>query len=81
MSQDGKITIGLWKRTSNSSGVTYYAGKLKEDLHLPAGTYLNVFNNTRKKTDAHPDLNVIINPPSAQQRSEQGKPVEDDIPF
>ena len=83
-SNDGSIRFGLWLKESKK-GTKYMSGKVKEAI--PAGSWVNVFKNTRKQTgqDNFPDYNVIVNLPEPAGPN-AGKPVtgdpkEDSIPF
>ena len=77
---------GLWRRESKS-GKTYYSAFVKpEDLRAlveqletaTEGVYLQVWNNTNKKTENSPDLSLTLSYPEGTQAS---RPVDDDIPF
>ena len=64
-----QIKFGIWKKEKN--GKTRLAGKCDEPI--PEGSYFNVFVNERKKTDSHPDYNVVVNCPRGYVKpGEQG---------
>jgi hypothetical protein len=65
---DMKELAGVWK-TTGRSGATYYSGKVKEDITIPAGSYINVFQN-KDATDENrkPQLRILFNEPEGQRQ-------------
>lgn len=86
---------GVWRKQDRNGG-TYYSGRTKEDIVIPAGSYINVFKNRAAEEDERkPALRVLFSAPDgqaapprkpAQDYSQRGRTVadddlEDDIPF
>ena len=59
-SNDNEIfSTGMFK--PNKEGVKSIASvKLKEDLTIPAGSYVNIYVNEYKKEDNHPDYKLRV---------------------
>ena len=85
---------GLWKKEGRNGA--YYSGKAKEDIVIPAGSYINVFKNAdASEENRKPQLRVLFSPPEgappprqesySQRREPSGRrmadQLEDDIPW
>lgn len=53
------FVTGMYK--PNKEGVKSIASvKLKEDLNIPAGSYVNIYVNEYKKEESHPDYKLRV---------------------
>ena len=88
---DMKELAGVWKKQGRS-GASYYSGQVKETITIPAGSYINVFQNKdATEENRKPQLRILFNEPerpAAPQRdyAERGNPtgraeLDDSIPF
>ena len=48
---------GCWKKDKN--GTQCFSVKTKEEVTLPAGTVITIYNNDRKTKDSQPDVRVV----------------------
>ena len=63
MSQQSDLVsvTGLWK--SDGAKGTYLAGKLNQEVVIPAGARVMVFINTNRDSDKHPTHRMVFAPP------------------
>jgi len=68
----------LWEKTSGK-GNRFFTGSIKIGGEV---TKIVVFKNINKKTDKHPDYNILISiPKDNADRAETTKGNESDLPF
>lgn len=61
---------GLWERTS-ANGTVYASAQLKEDVTLPAGTWIQLWNNDKGDNERRPDFKLTYSLPEGDQAPQQ----------
>ena len=61
---------GLWMRTS-ASGKEYASVQLKEKVELPAGTWLQLWDNDKGDNPKRPDFNLTYTLPDGETAPQQ----------
>lgn len=60
-----KDICGAWKRQPKNGGRAYYSGKVEREIVIPAGSYLNVFQNPdANEENKKPQLKIAFSEPS-----------------
>lgn len=61
------FTTGMWLQ---EKGPALASVQVKEDITIPAGAYINLYDNRGdKKSDAHPDFKVTVRPGKLKARA------------
>lgn len=61
------FTTGMWLQ---EKGPALASVQIKEDITLPAGAYINLYDNRAdKKSEAHPDFKVTVRPGKLKARA------------
>jgi hypothetical protein len=89
---DMKEVCGAWKKDGRSGA--YYSGKVKDDIVIPAGSYINIFQNKdATEENRKPQLRVLFSEPEGHVAPQNGgsrgsypvprqsADLDDDIPF
>ena len=59
-----KDICGAWKRQPKNGGRAYYSGKVEREIVIPAGSYLNVFQNPdANEENKKPQLKIAFSEP------------------
>lgn len=54
---------GLWKQPEGSKSQAIATCQVKEDVHIPAGSYINLFQtDLDKRTELSPDFRITVRP-------------------
>lgn len=54
---------GLWKQPEGSKSQAIATCQVKEDVHIPAGSYINLFaTDLDKRTEMSPDFRITVRP-------------------
>lgn len=61
------FSTGMWVQ---EKGPALASVQVREDITIPAGSYINLYDNREdKKSEAHPDFKVTVRPGKLKQRA------------
>lgn len=78
-----KEVCGVWRKEGRSG--KFYSGKVKEDIVIPAGSYVNIFQNKdATEENRKPQLRVLFSEPEGHEPRQNGSgrdELDSTIPF